>query len=333
MGDVFILSDFGKLSKTGGHLLYTDFEDRVKPILPFKTEMIVLASSVSITGDVFQILSENGIPAFIVGRHGRRNVRLDYGQGKNVFLRQEQFRLLDDRKKSLRVAKSIVEGKIKNQMTFAMRIARTNSDFLGIESVVAQMRAILEKVGSCRSVKSVRGYEGTAAHLYFSVLDLNIRPKWAVFGTRSQRPPRTNVNAVLSFLYSLLTCKIQTALEAFGLDTMAGNLHELSYGKDALAYDIVEEFRTPFADTLCCHLFNHGMLCADDFRDEDGGIYLTENGAGIVASEFEKKLSEEISLTRLGISIPYKKIFLEQARHYRDFVLGTEAEYIPFSFK
>lgn len=107
-------------------------------------------------GDVFQILSENGIPAFIVGRNGRRNVRLDYGQGKNVFLRQEQFRLLDDRKKSLRVAKSIVEGKIKNQMTFAMRIARTNSDFLGIESVVAQMRAILEKVVSCRSVKSVR---------------------------------------------------------------------------------------------------------------------------------------------------------------------------------
>lgn len=333
MGDVFILSDFGKLSKAGGHLLYTDFEGRTKPILPFKTDMLVFASSVSITGDVFQILSDNGIPAFIIGRHGRKNIRLDYGCGKNVFLRQEQFRLLDDKKRVLEISKSIISGKIRNQITFVMRIARNNPDLTEIDTIAEQMKAILKKVGSCRTADGVRGQEGNAARLYFSVLDLNIRPKWAMLGTRSHHPPKTNVNSVLSFLYSLLTCKIQTALEAFGLDTMAGNIHELSYGKDALAYDMVEEFRTPFADTLCCHLFNHGMLCADDFRDEDGGVYLTEHGAGIVASEFEKKLSEEITVSRLGKSLPYRKIFLEQSRHYRDVVLGTEIEYVPFLFK
>ena len=333
MGDVFILSDFGKLSKGGSHLVYTNCEGYSKPILPFKTDMLVFASSVSITGDVFQILSENAIPAFIIGRHGRKNVRLDYGQGKNVFLRQEQFRLLDDRKRSLKIAKSIVAGKIRNQITFAMRIGRSNPDFLEIESIAEQMKAVLKKVAACRSVESLRAYEGTAACLYFSVFDMNIRPEWAVFGTRSQRPPKTNVNAVLSFLYSLLTCKIQTALEAFGLDTMVGNLHSLSYGKDALAFDIVEEFRTPFAETLCCHLFNHGMLCPDDFRIDGDGVYMTEHGAGVVTSAFEEKLSNEMELERLGLPLPYSKIFLEQARHYRDVVLGTESDYVPFSFK
>jgi len=80
-------------------------------------------------------------------------------------------------------------------------------------------------------------------------------------------------------------------------------------------------------------LFNHGMLCSDDFRIDGDGVYMTEHGAGVVTSAFEEKIASEIMLGRLGSTLPYSRIFLEQARHYRDVVAGTESEYVPFSFK
>ena len=113
MGDVFIFNDYGKLGKNGDHLLYTNSKGESKKILPFQTDMIVLGGYISITAEGFQILSKNKIPVYFLGR-GNNNVRLDYGQGKNVFLRQQQYRIIDC-PKGLEFAKSIVLGKVQNQ--------------------------------------------------------------------------------------------------------------------------------------------------------------------------------------------------------------------------
>lgn len=333
MGDIFILSDYGKISKHDEHLVYSDYEGKCLPILPFRTELIFLEKSVTLTADVFRLLSEWKIPVFIEGRGGRSDIFFDYENSKNVFLRRNQFRLLDNSQKSLEVAKILVKGKVKNQFTFALRIFRKNESDKEIRKSLLMMKEFYSKIDSCKDKDELRGIEGTIARFYFSILAKNIKPSWAIFESRSQHPPLSNVNSVLSFLYSLLTVKVQVAVEAFGLDSMVGNLHELTYGKNALAYDLVEEFRTPFVDTLCCRLFNNNMLREDDFRNENEAVYLTDDGRKKVICAFEEKINSVMMHKNLNKKMTYKKILFEQAKVYRDFIDEKIENYIPFTFK
>lgn len=328
MAGVYIISDYGKITKQGGHLIYQNSEGMSKKLLTEKMELLVLKGKVSITGDSFSLLARSGIPVYFMEHEDVPNIMLDFGLGKNGFLRQKQYRISDSKDDSLKISKMIVAGKIRNQITFLRRFERSCGKKL-TKQIVA-MWGLLKTVERCANKEKLRGLEGVAAKNYFDLFDLNIKPEWAVFGTRSRRPPKTNVNSALSFLYSLLTCRVQSALESQGLDTSCSNLHEMSYGKSSLAYDLVEEFRTPIADRLCCALFNKGIYCAGDFWSEDGAVYMTKEGNSKTIKAFEDKMKEEIWYEPAEENLSYMEIIFEQARAYKKYVQGESDEYVPF---
>lgn len=364
MSAIYILTDHGKLSKKDETIVYTQLDGTKTIIFPFKTEQLVLLGSVSISGEAFNLFSKYKIPVIFLAKNGKFNGKLTFGDSKNVFLRQKQYEILSSANKSLEIARSIVVGKIRNQISFMQRIKRKNSNscqekiFL---SNLTSIKNVLIDSGKTDSIEKLRGYEGLAARCYFATFNLNIIPDWAEFKTRSRNPPKTNVNAVLSFLYTLLMYRVESALESQGLDICCGNLHSLNYGKTALVYDLMEEFRVPVADSLCCSLFNLNILKENDFKyevvDENNGIsffntdnsdessdielvsynekavLLTKEGIKKVISAFEQKLDTLIMYEPSGEKISYKKIIYEQAIHYKRVILGEESKYNPYYLK
>lgn len=328
MGDVFILGDYGKLGRHNEHLMYTNHKGETQNILPFKTDMIILSGAVTITAEGFQILAKNKIPVYFQGR-GNSSIRFDYGQSKNIFLRQQQFRIIDS-SKGLEISKNLVLGKLHNQIEFLKRQKR-NFKSPQLNNVINKLNTIQTEVSMCESVERLRGYEGIAAKDYFSVFDLMLKPDWAVFGTRSKNPPKTNVNAVLSYIYSVLMCRIQRVLESLGLDTMVSTLHELAYGKETLSYDLVEEFRSSFADPLCIKLFNKGILCEQDFTKKDGGMYLTDEGCAKVIAGIQEKLDSEVMYKPEEKKLTFSQIIIEQCQIYKNMILGEIPQYRPFA--
>lgn len=267
MSEIYILSDYGKLSKKDETIVFSQPDGTSTILFPFKTEQLVLIGRISISADALRLLTKYKIPTTFLSSNGKFNGRLSFGDKKNVFLRQKQFRILDNPKKSLNIAKSIVCGKLKNEISFMQRIKRKNSaENTEIENAVAALKNTLSNAEKTGDIEKLRGYEGIAARKYFEVFKFNLQPKWAEFKTRSKNPPRTNVNAVLSFLYTLLMYRVESAVEASGLDSCCGNLHAVNYGKTALVFDLMEEFRSPVCDTVCCSLFNLGTLKPEDFE-------------------------------------------------------------------
>jgi len=198
--------------------------------------------------------------------------------------------------------------------------------------------------------------------LYYSVFKLNLMPDWAVFKGRSMNPPRDNVNAVLSFLYTLLMYRVDAFIEMEGLDPYVGYLHTLEYGKRSLTFDLMEEFRAPVCDTLACSLFNLGILTANDFETVDfsknnddaplqydataiaesdkvetsdsvKGVLLTKEGAKKTALKFEEKMDSELFYPPSGSRMSYQKIIAAQVHRFRMFLAGEDTEYKPFMIK
>lgn len=366
MAAIYIISDNGKLGRKDETLVFTQPDGTATILFPYKTEYLILTGNVTLSGAAIRLLTKYKIPTTFLSPNGKFNGRLLFGENKNVFLRQKQYRILDNEKQSLEIAKSIVTGKIKNQISFMQRIKRKNdAASRETESAVLSMKRILADASAADSLEKLRGYEGLASRKYFAVFGTNIQPSWAEFKNRSKNPPRTNVNAVLSFLYTLLSYRIESAIESQGLDVCAGNLHVINYGRSALVFDLIEEFRSPIADSLCCSLFNLGTLKSGDFEEasfdsdeepfpaaeeisesadepdiapcEAGGktkgILLTKGGLKKVIGAFEDKMDTLILYQATGTKLPYSKIIYEQAKHYKRVILGEEREYRPYYFK
>ncbi|MBR6199638.1 MAG: CRISPR-associated endonuclease Cas1 [Spirochaetales bacterium] len=357
MSAAYIISDTGKLSKEGKHLVFRKADGTESSILLHKIDSIMIIGNVSISGDALRLISESELPITFTGRNGAFYGSLEYQTSKNVFLHQKQFQMYEDEKSKLKTAKSIVKGKIRNQMTFIQRIGRKNitkKDQQQIDNIMKQLKKMYAISEHAKNVGQLRGFEGTAAREYFSGFKLNIIPDWAVFSRRSRNPPKSNVNAALSFLYALLSQRVYNAIRLEGLHPMVGTLHEMSYGRDGLVYDIMEEFRIPICDTTCCSMFNHNVLSESDFRkmtfsDEDqnsdtgeneaaaeisdnstDGIYLNDSGVEKVIGQFEEKLSGEIIYGASKVKMSIENVIIEQVKMYKRVLSGEEKEYVPF---
>jgi CRISPR-associated protein Cas1 len=280
---------------------------------------------------------------------------IEYQTSKNVFLHQKQFRIYEDEQTKLNIAKSIVKGKVRNQMSFVQRINRKGNkpDEKELDGIIKNLKKFYALSEYAKSIEQLRGYEGGAAKYYFPAIEKNLKPKWAVFHKRSRNPPKSNVNAVLSFLYMLLGQRIYNAIRLEGLHPMVGTLHEMSYGRDGLVYDLMEEFRIPICDVVCCNLINHNILNENDFRkmtfsddekldtgenvisDEvpdtsSDGIYLNTYGVEKVIEQFEEKLAGEVMYGQTKKKMSMESIIVEQVKMYKRVLSGEEKEYVPF---
>lgn len=363
MATIYIVSENGKLQKKGDTLQLTHHDGTISTIFPFKTEQLVILGSVEITGGALRTLMRHGIETIFLSSNGKFQGKLVFQESKNVFLRQKQFKQLESFEFRSSIAKAIVEGKLRNQLSFMQRITRRDETKSFLNQVIENMKRNIQKAADTKDLASLRGLEGIGAKYFFSVFRENISPEWAVFKGRSMNPPEDNVNAVLSFLYTLILNRVDAAIEEEGLDPYVGYYHELDYGKRTLAFDLMEEYRTPLADTLCCALFNLGILSPEDFREvifssesedyplavettttEEGeeqpvvyqekkGVLLTKEGLKKVIAQFEKKLETQLFYVPQAKQLSYKRIIREQVKHFRRVLVGEEREYKPLLMK
>ena len=222
---------------------------------------IVCFGNVSCSPFLMGFCAENGVGISFLSEYGRFLARVQGPVSGNVLLRREQYRQADNVKTSAAVARYILTGKIANSRTVLQRALRDHGDKVDARAVqfaVKRMTSYLDILKEDHPLDIMRGYEGDAAHCYFKVFDHLIvaQKDDFLFEERNRRPPLDNVNALLSFVYTLLVHDIRSALESTGLDSAVGFLHRDRPGRPGLALDMMEEFRPFFADRLVLSLIN-----------------------------------------------------------------------------
>lgn len=241
-----------------------------------------------------------GIGLCFLTPNGRFLARVCGETRGNIALRHTQFRMADSTTDSLRMAKGFLIGKLYNSRSVicrAMRDYPLRLDMQQLSSAADKIAKNLHCIPKAVSLEELRGLEGDAAKQYFSVFDLLIlqQKEDFFFTERSRRPPLDNMNALLSFLYTLLANDIASALEAVGLDPYEGFLHRERPGRKSLALDVMEELRAVMADRLALSLVNRKTVRGKDFvRKENGAIVLVDDARKTVLQAWQERKREEI---------------------------------------
>lgn len=246
---------------------------------------------------------------------------------RNIQLRVAQYRSATDETRSLELARRFVSGKIRNQRT----ILRRNHPDLA-PRVVTELARFSNSALRARRIDRLLGIEGTASRIYFSLFAGMLKTPLAFdFVARTRRPPTDPVNALLSFLYSMLAKDCAHACVAVGLDPYLGFFHQLRYGRVSLALDLAEEFRPIVSDSVVLTLLNNEMIRSADFIRRGPACALKDGARRRVIEAYEARMDTLIRHPLFGYSISYRRILEVQARLLTRVVSGELEEYRPFT--
>lgn len=264
-------------------------------------------------------------------RSGRFRGRLSGPTSGNVLLRRAQHKALSDTAATLGIARAFVLGKVRGAQSVLQRAIRDGVDDPAINIAVEAQRSAIAQLQTADNIESVRGIEGQAAAVYFAAFDKMILVPGFTFEGRTRRPPRDPVNALLSFIYTLLRQDCAAALEGVGLDPQVGFLHVLRPGRPALALDLMEEFRATWADRLTLTLINRRQLNLNHFSERPGGaVHLNEAGRKEVIGAYQKRKQETVRHRLFKESIPIGLLPMIQARLLARHIRGDLSRYPPF---
>ena len=298
---------------------------------------IVCFGSVMISPPLMHFCAERNVLISFLNEFGKFLARVHGPVSGNITLRKEQFRRSDDLERSAEIAGNIVIGKIVNAKAVLSRYIRDHQE--DNESVLAAISRLKENLVVLRDVgnlESIRGIEGESAKAYFAVFDNLIleQKRDFIFSGRNRRPPMDNVNAMLSFVYTLLCHDIEAALETVGLDPQAGFLHRDRPGRPSLALDIMEEFRHPFADRFVLSLINLRKVNNKGFsKTGSGAVLMSDDTRKTLLKAYQERKKEEINHPYLEEKISIGMLFFAQALILARFIRGDIDAYPPFVWR
>jgi len=300
---------------------------------------IVCFGQVSCSPPLLGLCGERNVLVSFLSEQGKFLARVQGPVSGNVLLRREQYRRADDEVSSAAIARTVVIAKIANSRTVLMRAARDRPEDPSAKSLnlaAVKLARMLRELKQPLVLEAVRGVEGKAARGYFGAFDhlITTNKEDFFFHVRSRRPPLDNLNALLSFLYSLLTHDSISALEATGLDPAVGFLHRDRPGRPGLALDLMEEFRPFLADRLALSLINRQQVRGKGFKKtESGAVMMDDETRKEVLVAYQKRKQEEIQHPFLEEKVEVGLLPFVQAMLLARYLRGDLDGYPPFLWK
>jgi len=347
MESIYVLEPGTYLRRDGETLKVVKGGECIDSIPAGGLKRLMLVGYVSLTGAVLDFLIRRRVETIFVTPTGRFRARLFLDEHRHVSLRKSQYLALTREDRTLKAARRIVSGKLRNMADFLRLRAGTYDDnTLKIDAL--KLRSMAVHAEEAKGMDIVRGVEGAGSRVYFSTFSRLLRNDGFAFNGRNRRPPRDPVNAMLSFVYTLLTNEVLSAISICGLDPYLGALHETSYGRPSLACDLVEEYRSFMGDRLVLGLINKKMIRPEDFiiRENAPKSFLDEEDmkarrpvemkpavARTFIAAYEEMMHRSIHYPPLNKSITYRWLILNQVRRFGDSLESPDGAYEPFSWR
>lgn len=340
LNTIYITTENASLKKDGENIVVEN-EDKIIGRVPLHMiDGIIVFGSILLTPALIGSCAQKGITISIFDRIGRFQARIEGPISGNVLLRRAQYKQSDAPDN---IVKNILIGKIANQRAVLMRALRDYGDQYDYQSkqkLDFTTKRLAHNLAYINThdipVDNLRGIEGDSAQLYFGVFDLLIRSKSEKlhFTKRTRRPPLDPVNALLSFLYALLTHDCRSAAESVGLDPAVGFLHRDRPGRPSLALDLMEELRPVLVDRMVLSLVNRGQINENDFEyTESGAVNMSDDARKTVLTAWQERKREERLHPFINEKVQFGLLPYIQAKLMASHLRGDLDAYIPWLWK
>ena len=336
LNTLYVTTQGSYLRKEGETIVVSVDRETVLRVPVHALDGVVCFGNVMCSPHVMNHCAQNNVLLSFMSETGKFLARVHGPVCGNVLLRRQQYRSADNSDVCTSIGRSIIGAKLSNCRSVLQRSVRDHGESEQLSTVIMRLGAAMRKAANGSEVNSLRGIEGDGSKAYFSVFDEMItnQKNTFLFRGRNRRPPLDNVNALMSFIYTLLVHDCTAALEGVGLDPQVGFFHRDKSGRPSLALDLMEEFRSFFADRLTLTLINKRQVHGNGFvRRESGAVEMTEQTRKTVLVAYQKRKQEEVKHPFLGDTAPFGVCMHLQALLLARYLRGDLDGYPPFIHK
>jgi len=339
LNSLYITTPKSYLSLDGENIVVL-LEDNEKFRMPFvNIENIICFGYMGASPALMGKCSEYGISISFLKPNGEYMGRIVGKTKGNVLLRKKQYNLSDNEDFCLNFSKGIISAKMCNSRSTLERTIRDN--FEKIDTIKLKTTSIyiannVIRIYELDDFDQLRGFEGIIARNYFDVFSdmILIQKNDFMMNERSRRPPLDFLNCMLSYLYTILSLEMRSALETTGLDPYVGFMHTLRPGRASLALDLMEELRAYMVDRLVITMINLKEIVKKDFvKKEGGGVLMTDEGRKKILKCWQERKKEIITHPFLKEKIEIGLIPYVQAQLLSKYLREELPEYYPFLIK
>jgi CRISPR-associated protein Cas1 len=333
LNTLYVTTPEAYLAKDGLNVVVSVNKEELFRIPIINIEGIVTFGYMGASPGLMKLCMDNNVSLVFMSPQGRFIGRVQGATKGNVLLRKKQYTLSEDENVALHLSKLFVAGKIFNSRNILRRFIRDNGVNEDVERAAKQLDWSRKCVAEADCMDTLRGEEGRAANIYFGVFDHLILHQKAdfPFDGRNRRPPKDEVNAMLSFVYTLIANDVAAALESVGLDPYVGFMHTLRPGRTSLALDMMEELRAYLGDRLVLSLINRRQVNKKDFiRQGDESVLMTDSCRKELISTWQKRKKEIIEHPYLKEKIPVGLLPYVQAKLLSRFLRDELDDYPVF---
>jgi CRISPR-associated protein Cas1 len=323
-----------------GETVVVEVEKQKTLQLPIHTiDGIVCFGNVLCSPFLLGFCAERDVAVSFLSAHGRFLASVRGPVSGNVLLRRKQYRMADDESATKTIASNVICGKLANCRVVINRTIRDHEDKIdagALKKASESIGHIIRLMEKANTTDEARGFEGQGSAEYFSVFNhLIIEQKDDfIFSERNRRPPLDEVNALLSFVYTLLSHDVRSALETVGLDPQVGFLHRDRSGRHSLALDLMEEFRSVIADRLVLSLINRQQVNKKDFTTSaSGAVMMSDAARKTVLVEYQNRKQDKVLHPYIEETVPIGLLFFIQANLLARHIRGDIDGYPPFFWR
>ncbi|MEA5582058.1 type I-D CRISPR-associated endonuclease Cas1d [Nodularia harveyana UHCC-0300] len=329
MGTLYVTQEDAYIGKVDELLSIKADKKTVFDVPLIKLDGLVIMGRANISPAAISELMIRKIPVTYLNFNGKYIASLEPDMGKNIFVRNAQWKAAGESPQAIHVTRGFVRGKLKNYRQ-SLLLAQRRYD-LDLNSGISQLSHAIASLDQSTSINSIRGYEGAGSAAYFSCFNQLIRVDNFSFSTRNRRPATDSVNSLLNLGYSLLRHDIQGALNMVGFDPYLGYLHTERYGRPSLALDLMEEFRPLIVDAVVLATINRRILAPKDFITEpvSGAVSLTKEGLHLFLRLYQEKKLSKFKHPVMQKQHTYQESFEIQGRFLAKYLLGEIDKYPP----
>ncbi len=327
MKKAIYLFSSGKLRRKQ-NTIYFEYENGKSRYVPIESvSEIYIFGEVTINKKILEYLSQKEIILHFFNHHGYYvgsfYPREHYNSGL-VLLKQVEHYL--DGAKRLDLAMRFVRGAARNMLKV---LNYYNNRGVELSDLMEYIESKTRVIHELSDVETLMAVEGNIREVYYNGFDRIIHNPDFELGSRTRRPPRNRLNALISFGNSL--CYVLTLSQIYRthLDPRIGYLHATNFRRFTLNLDVAEIFKPILVDRTIFSLVNKKMIRKNQFRNEVGGIYLTDAGKKIFLEAWNERIHSTIRHRMLKRNVSYQHLIRLELYKIEKHILG-DSEYHPF---
>jgi len=326
MKKTIYLSSSGELKRKENTLFFETKSGR-KYIPIQDTQEIMIFGEVTINKKLLDFISQNGIPMHFFNYYGYYSgtfyPREHLSSGHMILMQAQHYM---DQDKRIGLAREFVRGGVANILKVLQYYSRREVE---LSDLMDNIEALGGKMGSAQDTDQLMGLEGNVREYYYKAFDrITGDPEFA-FESRTRRPPRNRINALISFGNSMVYTAALSEIYKTHLDPRIGFLHTANFRRFSLNLDVAEIFKPIIADRLIFTLINKKMISPKDFEEGTGGVALKEKGRNTYLQQFDERMKTTVKYPSLNREVSYRRLIRLELYKIEKHLLG-EGKYEPF---